>query len=82
MLNNAIDHSKSKKVWIEVEVSHSNITFAIKDVFDQSTAGDLEFNQNIVKINLSKHERLMSRLGKGSVTRYSGSMQTGVQAKH
>jgi anti-sigma regulatory factor (Ser/Thr protein kinase) len=158
MLNNAIDHSQSKKVWIDVEVSHADITFAIKDlgigaienikqgfgitddflalehlfkgkqttakeahsgqgifftskvvdtfgiatsgmeftidntrpdeflrdirqrkgttvtcrikkntrrkikdVFDQYTGDDYEFNQNIVKINLSKHERLMSR---------------------
>ncbi|MEE4217731.1 MAG: ATP-binding protein [Xanthomonadales bacterium] len=158
MLNNAIDHSQSKKVWINVEVDHSNITFTIKDlgigaienikqgfgiaedflalehlfkgrqttaeeahsgqgifftskvvdtfriatsgmeftidnsmtdeflrdikqrkgtsvtcgikrntrrkikdVFDQYTGDDYEFNQNIVKINLSKHERLMSR---------------------
>jgi anti-sigma regulatory factor (Ser/Thr protein kinase) len=158
MLNNAIDHSHSKKVWINVEIDHANITFIIKDlgigaiesikrgfeigddflalehlfkgkqttakeahsgqgifftskvvdtykiatskmefiidnkkadeflrdirlrkgttvtckirintrrrikdVFDKYTGDDYEFNQNIVKINLSKHERLMSR---------------------
>lgn len=33
----------------------------IKDVFDKYTGDDYEINQNIVKINLSKHERLMSR---------------------
>jgi anti-sigma regulatory factor (Ser/Thr protein kinase) len=33
----------------------------IKDVLDRYTGGEYEFNQNIVKINLSKHERLMSR---------------------
>jgi anti-sigma regulatory factor (Ser/Thr protein kinase) len=33
----------------------------IKDVFDKYTGDDYEFNQNIVKINLSKHKRLMSR---------------------
>jgi anti-sigma regulatory factor (Ser/Thr protein kinase) len=32
MLNNAIDHSHSKKVWINVEVDHSSITFIIKDL--------------------------------------------------
>jgi anti-sigma regulatory factor (Ser/Thr protein kinase) len=158
MLNNAIDHSHSKKVWINVEIDHANITFIIKDlgigaiesikqgfgigddflalehlfkgkqttapeahsgqgifftskvvdtykiatsgmefiidnvktdeflrdirqrkgttvtckikmntrrkikdVFDKFTSDDYEFNQNIVKINLSKHKRLMSR---------------------
>jgi anti-sigma regulatory factor (Ser/Thr protein kinase) len=158
MLNNAIDHSQSKKVWIDVELDHTHIAFVIrdlgigaiesikrgfditddflalehlfkgkqttareahsgqgifftskvvdtyriatsgleftidnaagdeflrdtrqrkgttvtcrikkntrrkiKDVFDQYTGDDYEFNQNIVKINLSKHERLMSR---------------------
>lgn len=158
MLNNAIDHSQSKKVWIDVELNHSDVTFTIKDlgigaienikqgfeitddflalehlfkgkqttakeahsgqgifftskvvdtykiatsgmeftidnkmgdeflrdikqrkgttvtcrikkntrrkikdIFDQYTGDDYEFNQNIVKINLSKHERLMSR---------------------
>lgn len=158
MLNNAIDHSQSRKVWITVEVDHSNIAFVIKDlgigaiesikrgfeirddflalehlfkgkqttakeahsgqgifftskvvdiysiatsgmeftidntradeflrdikqrkgttvtcqikkntrrkikrVFDKFTGDDYEFDQNIVKINLSKHERLMSR---------------------
>ena len=158
MLNNAIDHSQSKKVWINVEVDHSNVIFVIKDlgigaiesikkgfeitddflalehlfkgkqttapeahsgqgifftskvvdtykiatsgmeftidntradeflrdikqrkgttvtcrikkntrrkikdVFDKFTGDDFEFDQNIVKINLSKHERLMSR---------------------
>jgi len=158
MLNNAIDHSHSKKVWINVEIDHANITFIIKDlgigaiesikrgfeisddflalehlfkgkqttaieahsgqgifftskavdtykiaasnmeftidnirvdeflkdirqrkgttvtckikvntrrkikeVFDKYTGDDYEFNQNIVKINLSKHKRLMSR---------------------
>jgi len=158
MLNNAIDHSQSKKVWINVEIDNSNITFVIKDlgigaiesvkqhfkisddflalehlfkgkqttakeahsgqgifftskvvdiyklstsgmeftidnkradellknvrqrkgttvkckikkntrrkikeVFDKYTGDDYEFNQNIVKINLSKYERLMSR---------------------
>lgn len=158
MLNNAIDHSQGMKVWITVEVDHSNVTFIIKDlgigaitsirqgfeinddflalehlfkgrqttapeahsgqgifftskvvdtfkiatsrmeftidnirgdeflrharqrkgttvtcqvkintrrkikdVFDRYTGDDYEFNQNIVKINLSKHERLMSR---------------------
>jgi anti-sigma regulatory factor (Ser/Thr protein kinase) len=158
MLNNAIDHSQSKKVWIDVKIDHSSITFfikdlgigaiesikrgfdiaddflalehlfkgkqttakeahsgqgifftskvvdtykiatsgmeftidnivgdeflrdiqqrkgttvtcrikkntrrKIKDVFDKYTGDDYEFNQNIVKINLSKHERLMSR---------------------
>ena len=158
MLNNAIDHSQSKKVWIGVELGHLNIAFTIKDlgigaienikqgfgitddflalehlfkgkqttakeahsgqgifftskvvdtykiatsgmeftidnkkgdeflrdikqrkgttvtcritkntrrkikdIFDQYTGDDYEFNQNIVKINLSKHERLMSR---------------------
>ena len=158
MLNNAIDHSQSKKVWINVEIDHANITFIIKDlgigaiesikrgfeisddflalehlfkgkqttakeahsgqgifftskvvdiykiatskmefiinnikadeflgdigqrkgttvtckikkntrrkikdVFDKYTGDDYEFNQNIVKINLSKHKRLMSR---------------------
>ncbi len=33
----------------------------IKDVFDKYTGEDYEFNQNIVKINLSGHSRLMSR---------------------
>ena len=158
MLNNAIDHSHSKKVWISVEIDHTNITFIIKDlgigaivsikqgfeidddyaalehlfkgkqttareahsgqgifftskavdtysiatsgmeftidnlvndeylrdtrqrtgttvtctikkntrrkikdVFDKYTDDDYEFNQNIVKVNLSRHERLMSR---------------------
>lgn len=158
MLNNAIDHSFSKKVWIDVEIDHSNITFIIKDrgigaiesikrgfnindnflalehlfkgkqttakeahsgqgifftskvvdtykiassqmefiidnimadeylrdvkqrkgttvtciikintrrkikdVFDKFTGEDYEFDQNVVKINLSKHKRLMSR---------------------
>ena len=158
MLNNAIDHSQSKKVWINVEVDHSNVIFVIKDlgigaiesikkgfeitddflalehlfkgkqttapeahsgqgifftskvvdtykiatsgmeftidntradeflrdikqrkgttvtcrikkntrrkikdVFDKFTGDDYEFDQNIVKINLSRHERLMSR---------------------
>ena len=158
MLNNAIDHSFSRKVWINVEVDHANATFIIKDlgigaivsikrgfqieddflalehlfkgkqttakeahsgqgifftskvvdtykiatsnmeftidnikadeflgdikqrkgttvtckvklntrrrikdVFDKYTGDDYEFNQNIVKINLSKHKRLMSR---------------------
>ena len=158
MLNNAIDHSQSKKVWIEVNIDHATITFIIKDlgigaiesikqgfeisddfvalehlfkgkqttakeahsgqgifftskvvdtykiatshmeftienimadeflrdikqrkgttvtctiksntrrkikdVFDRYTGDDFEFNQNIVKINLSKHKRLMSR---------------------
>ncbi len=158
MLNNAIDHSQSKKVWIRVGIDHANITFIIKDlgigaiesikrgfkisddflalehlfkgrqttakeahsgqgifftskvvdiykiatsnmefiidninadeflrdirqrkgttvtctikintrrkikdVFDKYTGDDYEFNQNIVKINLSKHKRLMSR---------------------
>ena len=158
MLNNAIDHSYSKKVWIDVEMDHANITFIIKDlgigaiesikrgfkigddflalehlfkgkqttakeahsgqgifftskvvdtykiaasqmeftidnlmvdeflrdigqrkgttvtcnikvntrrkikdVFDKYTGSNYEFNQNIVKINLSKHKRLMSR---------------------
>lgn len=158
MLNNAIDHSQSKKVWINVEVDHSNVAFVIKDlgigaiesikrgfeitddflalehlfkgkqttdrenhsgqgifftskvadiyriatsgmeftidntrsdeflrdtrqrkgttvtcrikkntrrkikdVFDKFTGDDYEFDQNIVKINLSKHDRLMSR---------------------
>jgi len=32
MLNNAIDHSQSKKVWINVEIDHANITFVIKDL--------------------------------------------------
>ena len=32
MLNNAIDHSHSKKVWINVEADHANITFVIKDL--------------------------------------------------
>jgi anti-sigma regulatory factor (Ser/Thr protein kinase) len=158
MLNNAIDHSQSRKVWINVEIDHANITFIIKDlgigaiesikrgfeisddflalehlfkgkqttaieahsgqgifftskavdiykiaasnmeftidntradeflkdirqrkgttvtckikintrrkikeVFDKYTGDDYEFNRNIVKINLSKHKRLMSR---------------------
>lgn len=158
MLNNAIDHSQSKKVWINVEIDHTDITFIIKDlgigaienikqgfkirddflalehlfkgkqttakeghsgqgifftskavdtykiaaskfeftidnkeadeflkdirqrkgttvtckikkntrrkikdIFDRYTGDDYEFNQNIVKINLSKYERLMSR---------------------
>jgi len=158
MLNNAIDHSQSKKVWIKVEIDNSNIAFVIKDlgigaiesvkqhfeisddfqalehlfkgkqttakeahsgqgifftskavdiyklstsgmeftidnkradellkdvrqrkgttvkcnikkntrrkikeVFDKYTGDDYEFNQNIVKVNLSKYERLMSR---------------------
>ncbi len=158
MLNNAIDHSQSKKVWINVKIDHANITFIIKDlgigaiesikrgfkinddflalehvfkgkqttakeahsgqgifftskavdtykiatsgmefivdnikgdeflrdirqrkgttvtciirintrrkikdVFDKYTGDDYEFNRNIVKINLSKHKRLMSR---------------------
>ena len=158
MLNNAIDHSHSKKVWINVNADHANITFVIKDlgigaiesikrgfhirddflalehlfkgkqttareahsgqgifftskvvdtyklatsgmeftidnlkgdeflgdtrqrkgttvtctiklntrrkikdVFDRYSGDDYEFNHNIVKINLSKHERLMSR---------------------
>lgn len=158
MLNNAIDHSYSKKIWIEVKMDNANITFIIKDlgigaiesikrgfkirddflalehlfkgkqttakeahsgqgifftskvvdtyqiatshmefiidnlmadeflrdigqrkgttvtckikintrrkikdVFDKYTGDDYEFNQNIVKINLSKHKRLMSR---------------------
>jgi anti-sigma regulatory factor (Ser/Thr protein kinase) len=158
MLNNAIDHSQSEKVWINVDIDHANITFIIKDlgigaiesikrgfeisddflalehlfkgkqttareahsgqgifftskavdiykiatsnmeftidnmtadeflrdlrlrkgttvtckiklntrrkirdVFDKYTGDDYEFNQNIVKINLSKHKRLMSR---------------------
>lgn len=158
MLNNAIDHSQSKKVWINVDIDHADITFIIKDlgigaienikqgfeisddflalehlfkgkqttakeghsgqgifftskvvdiykiatsrmeftidnkkadeflkdirqrkgttvtckikkntrrkirdVFDKYTDDDYEFNQNIVKINLSKYERLMSR---------------------
>lgn len=33
----------------------------IKDIFDKYTGEDYEFNQNIVKINLSGHTRLMSR---------------------
>lgn len=33
----------------------------IKNVFDKYTNEDYEFNRNIVKINLSKYERLMSR---------------------
>jgi anti-sigma regulatory factor (Ser/Thr protein kinase) len=33
----------------------------IRDVFDKYTGDDYEFNRNIVKINLSKHKRLMSR---------------------
>ena len=158
MLNNAIDHSYSKKVWVTVEVGHSDIGFTIKDlgigaiesikqgfdisddflalehlfkgkqttareahsgqgifftskvvdlfklaasgmeftidntrvdeflrdikqrkgttvtcrikintrrrikdIFDQYTGDDYEFNKNVVKINLSGHERLMSR---------------------
>jgi anti-sigma regulatory factor (Ser/Thr protein kinase) len=158
MLNNAIDHSHSKKVWIKVDIDHANITFIIKDlgigaiesikrgfairddflalehlfkgrqttakeahsgqgifftskavdiyriatsnmeftvdntkhdeflkdtrqkkgttvtcriklntrrkikdVFDKYTGDDYEFDRNIVKINLSKHRRLMSR---------------------
>ena len=158
MLNNAIDHSQSKKVWINVDIDHTDITFIIKDlgigaienikqgfkisdnflalehlfkgkqttakeghsgqgifftskvvdiykiaasrmeftidnkeadeflkdirqrkgttvtckikkntrrkikgIFDKYTDDDYEFNQNIVKINLSKYERLMSR---------------------
>jgi anti-sigma regulatory factor (Ser/Thr protein kinase) len=158
MLNNAIDHSRSKKVWIKVDIDQTNITFIIKDqgigaiesikegfkisddflalehlfkgkqttarkahsgqgifftskvvdtygiatskmefiidntrtdeflrdinqrkgttvtckiktntrrkikdVFDKYTGDDYEFNRNIVKINLSKHKRLMSR---------------------
>ena len=158
MLNNAIDHSESKKVWINVKIDHASITFIIKDlgigaiesikrgfeisddflalehlfkgkqttaeeahsgqgifftskvidiyriatsnmeftidnikadeflrdirqkkgttvtckiklntrrkikdVFDKYKGNDYEFNQNIVKINLSKHKRLMSR---------------------
>jgi len=158
MLNNAIDHSQSKKVWINVDIDHADITFVIKDlgigaienikqgfdisdnflalehlfkgkqttakeghsgqgifftskavdiykiaasrmefiidnkeadeflkdirqrkgttvtcnikkntrrkikdIFDKYTDDDYEFNQNIVKINLSKYERLMSR---------------------
>lgn len=158
MLNNAIDHSHSKKVWITVDIDHSDVSFVIKDlgigaiesikqgfeikddfqalehlfkgkqttakeahsgqgifftskvvdifriatsgmeftidntrsdeflgdtrqrkgttvtcrikkntrrkiksVFDRYTGDDFEFNQNIVKINLSGHERLMSR---------------------
>ncbi len=158
MLNNAIDHSQSKKVWIDVKIDHANITFIIKDlgigaiesikrgfeisddflalehlfkgkqttakeahsgqgifftskavdtykiatskmefvidniksdellgdirqrkgttvtcttkintrrnivdIFDKYTGDDYEFNQNVVKINLSKHKRLMSR---------------------
>ncbi len=158
MLNNAIDHSQSRKVWINVEVDHSNIAFVIKDlgigaiesikrgfeitddflalehlfkgkqttdkeahsgqgifftskvvdifriatsgmgftidntrtdeflgdikqrkgttvtcrikkntrrrikdVFDRFAGDDYEFDQNVVKVNLSKHERLMSR---------------------
>lgn len=32
MLNNAIDHSHSKKVWINADVDHANITFIIKDL--------------------------------------------------
>jgi len=32
MLNNAIDHSQSKKVRIRVDIDHSNITFIIKDL--------------------------------------------------
>ena len=32
MLNNAIDHSQSKKVWINVDIDHSDITFIIKDL--------------------------------------------------
>jgi len=31
MLNNAIGHSQSKKVWINVEIGHANTTFIIKD---------------------------------------------------
>lgn len=158
MLNNAIDHSHSKKVWVRVEVDHSVVTFVVKDlgigaiesikqgfdiqddfqalehlfkgkqttakeahsgqgifftskvvdifniatsgmaftidnsrgdeflgdsrqrkgttvtckikvntrrkirgVFDRYTDDDFEFDKNIVKINLSKHKRLMSR---------------------
>lgn len=158
MLNNAVEHSYSKKVWIKVEIDHSSVTFVIKDlgigaiesiktgfdisddflalehlfkgkqttareahsgqgifftskvvdsykiatsgmeftidnveadeflgdsrqrkgttvtcaikkntrrkikdVFDKYAGDDYEFNQNIVKINLSKHKRLMSR---------------------
>ena len=33
----------------------------IKDVFDKYTGDDYEFDRNVVKINLSKHKRLMSR---------------------
>jgi len=33
----------------------------LKDIFAKYTGDDYEFNQNIVKINLSKHKRLMSR---------------------
>jgi len=32
MLNNAIDHSQSKKVWVDVGIDHANITFIIKDL--------------------------------------------------
>jgi len=32
MLNNAIDHSHSKKVWINIEIDHTSITFIIKDL--------------------------------------------------
>src|SRR5680860_190004 len=32
MLNNAIDHSQSKKVWVNVKIDHTNITFIIKDL--------------------------------------------------
>ena len=32
MLNNAIDHSHSKKVWVRVEVDHSVVTFVVKDL--------------------------------------------------
>lgn len=40
---------------------NKNTRRKIKDVFAKFTGEDNEFNQNIVKINLSKHERLMSR---------------------
>jgi len=32
MLNNAIDHSQSRKVWISVDIDPANITFIIKDL--------------------------------------------------
>lgn len=33
----------------------------IKDVFDRYSRDDFEFDKNVVKVNLSKHKRLMSR---------------------